>query len=75
MFLPRFDNAEWSIVQYYLVVEDENGCPHLYAESKELFPQERINQFKKAAQENGWKNPQMIEAYNKREFLNKVPIK
>ena len=75
MFLPRFDYAEWSIVQYYLIVEDENGCTYVYAESKELFSQEKINQFKKTAQENGWKNPQMIEVHNKREFLSKVLIK
>lgn len=74
MFLPRFSDTEWSFVQYYLVVEDENGCPYFYAESKELFSQEKINQFKKTAQENGWKNPQMIEVYNKKEFLSKVSI-
>lgn len=74
MFLPRFSDHEWSFCQYYLVVEDENGCPYFYAESKEPFPQEKINQFKKADQENGWKNPQIIEVYNKKEFLSKTPI-
>lgn len=74
MFLPHFSYYEWSFCQYYLVVEDENGCPYFYAESKELFPQEKISQFKEAAQKNGWKNPQIIEVYNKREFLSKVMI-